>query len=55
MIESLIELSNNKSEVGEYHLYIVGGFDDDRNSSIELTLNLFSQFDLFIIQFKIRL
>ena len=55
MIESLRELSGNMSDEGEYQLFIVGGFDDDRNSSIELTLSLFSQLILLVELFEIRI
>ena len=44
MINSLKELRGASTQEDKYSLYIVGGFDDDRKSSIELTLNLFSNF-----------
>ena len=52
MINSLRELRGAGTQEDKYSLYIVGGFDDDRKSSIELTLNLFSNFFVkFILNF----
>jgi hypothetical protein len=46
MVDSLKNLRENNLNAQEdkYSLYIVGGFDDDRRNSIELTYNLFSIF-----------
>lgn len=44
MIKSLKELKPSDSSTNKYLVYIVGGFNDDRNSSLELTFKLFSKF-----------
>jgi hypothetical protein len=44
MVKSLKELKSSESQTNKYSVYIVGGFNDDRNSSLELTFKLFSNF-----------
>ena len=42
MISSLKNLNKTKSET-TYSLFIVGGFDDNRKLSLDLTLKLFGK------------
>ncbi len=44
MVKSLKELKPSDSNANKYSVYIVGGFNDDRKSSLELTYKLFSKF-----------
>ena len=43
MIESLNRLRNDPENKVEFSVYLVGGFDDSKKYSIDLTLSIFSK------------